>query len=572
MSVYRQALAELTNPGGRFEVIEEEIGGIRQRTFAVRPTHLRFLIERAERHADREFLVQGDVRLTFGEAMQQARRLGAALRERFGVEPGSRVGLLGSNAPEWVVAFWAAMVIDAIAVPFNAWWAPEELAFGLADSDTQVLFTDTRRSASALEAGAQPGQLIVWGEGGPPAGSVRLADLLEAAPLGTDEVEPRGEDSPAGIFYTSGTTGRPKGSANTHRNIIANLLNVRAFFRAVGETPPRSNAPREARRQDSDLTVIPLFHATALLSTMIPYLHAGHRLVFMPPGRFDPEVAGHLIEAERISRFGGVPTVVNRIIESGAPDRYDFSSVRSISYGGAPASPALLEKIGRAFPALEERVVQGYGLTETSPLLTLNVGADYFSHPDSVGVALPTVELKIANEAGVPLPVGETGEIWARGSNVIPGYWRRPDDNLASFVDGYFRTGDIGRLDESGFLYITDRAKDVIIRGGENVYCAEVEAVLEAHPAIAEAAVIGVPHPDWGEEVKAIVVPGKGDVDTDQVAMHVAAHLASFKVPSLWEVRQRPLPRNPAGKVLKSSLRTGDTAVSGVADDTDSAL
>jgi long-chain acyl-CoA synthetase len=247
--------------------------------------------------------------------------------------------------------------------------------------------------------------------------------------------------------------------------------------------------------------------------------------------------------------------------------------VKSISYGGAPASPALLEKIQRAFPSITERVVQGYGLTETSPLLTLNVGTDYFDHPGSVGVPLPTVELRIADDDGRPLPPRTAGEIRARGPNVIQGYWNRPEVNAEMFVDGFFRTGDIGYLDDDGFLYITDRIKDVVIRGGENVYCVEVEAVLESHPSVHEAAVVGVPHEDLGEEVKAIVVLEDGhDVDENILATHAGLHLASFKVPSVWEVRSVPLPRNPSGKVLKQALRGGESAVFAVGSDTDSAL
>ncbi len=575
MSVFAPYLDEITAPGARMEIVEEVIGGVRLRTFRDRPQHLSFLIDRSGRYHDREFLVQGDARLTYHDAMTRALRLAEGLRTLYGVSGGDRIGILGSNAVDWVVAFWACIALDGIVVPFNAWWTAEELEFGIEDSNTEVIITDVRRAKVAIEAGLSPDRVVVWGEETRPEGTRSFDACLAAEPLDRTTVVVRGEDAVAGIFYTSGTTGRPKGSANTHRNVIANLQNVTAFFRAVGarkaaEEPGEDAGPKS---QDSDLTVIPLFHTTALMSTMIPYVYAGHRLVFMPPGRFDPEIAARLIDAEQVTRFGGVPTIVNRIIESGAARHADFSSVKSISYGGAPASPALLEKIQRAFPSITERVVQGYGLTETSPLLTLNVGTDYFDHPGSVGVPLPTVELRIADDEGKPLPPRTAGEIRARGPNVIQGYWNRPEVNAEMFVDGFFRTGDIGYLDDDGFLYITDRIKDVVIRGGENVYCVEVEAVLESHPSVHEAAVVGVPHEDLGEEVKAIVVLEDGhDVDEDILATHAGLHLASFKVPSLWEVRSVPLPRNPSGKVLKQALRGGESAVFAVGSDTDSAL
>jgi len=575
MSVFGPYLDEVTAPGARMEIVEEVIGGVRLRTFRDRPRHLSFLIDRSTRYEDREFLVQGDARLTYGEAMMRALRLAEGLRTSYGVSSGDRIGILGSNAVDWVVAFWAAIALDAIVVPFNAWWTAEELEFGIEDSNTEVMLADARRATVAIEAGLASHRVVVWGDEPRPGGTRTLDDCLADEPLDRTTVLLRGEDAVAGIFYTSGTTGRPKGSANTHRNVIANLQNVTAFFRAVGARKAADEPKEEAapKSQDSDLTVIPLFHTTALMSTMIPYVYAGHRLVFMPPGRFDPEVAAQLIHSEQVTRFGGVPTIVNRIIESGAARHADFSSVKSISYGGAPASPALLEKIQRAFPSIRERVVQGYGLTETSPLLTLNVGTDYFERPGSVGVPLPTVELRIADAAGNPLPPGTAGEIWARGPNVIQGYWNRPEVNTEMFIDGFFRTGDIGYRDDEGFLYITDRLKDVVIRGGENVYCVEVESVLEAHPSVHEAAVVGVPHEDLGEEVKAIVVPEEGhDVDEDALAAHAALHLAPFKVPSVWEVRALPLPRNPSGKVLKQALRDGEPAVFAVGSDTDSAL
>ncbi len=572
MSVIKPYLDMLTGEGGAFEVVTETLHGHPVRTFKNRLPNLRDFAAVGRNHGEAEFLVEGDVRLTFADAFDRSQRLARALHDRFGVAPGDRVGIVGANAADWVVSYWAGVILNAVVVPFNAWWTAEELAFGLDDSGASFVLCDERRALVVLDGGFGAHRTAVWGDGaGVPDGANHLDDLLDGDPLPLDGVPARGEDETAVIFYTSGTTGRPKGSANTHRNVVANFLNAVAFTSAAalaaGEQPGGSGD------QDADLCVIPLFHATANLAIMTPFTYAGNKLVFMPPGRFDPDVAGRTIEQERVTRFGGVPTIVARILDSGAHERYDFSSVSMISYGGAPASPHLLERVEAAFPSIKERIVQGYGLTETSAISTLNIGPDYHARPDSVGIAAPTVELRIAGPDGDALPTGEVGEIWIRGANVIPGYWNRPEVNRETFTDGFLHTGDVGYLDGDGFLYITDRAKDMVIRGGENVYCAEVEAVLESHPAVREVAVVGAPHPEWGEEVKAVVVvqPGEG-ADPDELTGHCAGHLAKFKVPTRWEFRTDLLPRNPSGKVLKAPLRGGHSATFAVGEETDSAL
>ncbi len=564
MTAITDAVARLSGPGAPFEVVREEIHGVVQGTYRNRPTDLRQILAAARDHGGIEHLVQGTTRYSFEQTVERAQRVAGALYDDFGVRPGDRVGILAANAPDWVVAFWAGVILDAIVVPFNAWWKAEELAFGLEDSGTTLLFADRARAAVAEAAGFDSSRIVTWGGGG----RVDMETLAAGAAAPLDLVEGRGEDATAAILYTSGTTGRPKGSANTTRNIVSNLMHVGLVTEALRQAAPETMGDPSA--QVIELCVIPLFHVTALFSYVVPFAYGGAKLVFMPPGRFDAETAAHLIEQERVTRIGGVPTIVARIIESGVADRYDLSSIVSASYGGAPASPALMDKIQAAFPHLKHRVAQGYGLTETSAITTLNVGADYTERPASVGFPMPTCEIRIISESGGEAAPGESGEIWIRGSNVIPGYWNRPEANRDSFVDGFLRTGDVGYLDADGFLYITDRAKDMIIRGGENVYSVEVEAVLEGHPAVSEVAVVPVPDPDLGERVKAIVVASR-PVDSQALAAYAAEHLASFKVPEVWEFRSDPLPRNPSGKVLKPALR-GGSSVFAVGEESDSAL
>ncbi len=559
-------LAQLSAPGQLFAVTEDTMYGRSVRTYVNRPRNLAELFGFRFAHGDRPYVIRGEQRLTFSQVFDQALAVAGHLHHRFGLGPGDRVVVVGANAPEWVIGYWATVALQGIVVPLNAWWTPDEVAYGLEDSGAEFVFADDRRAHRVVEAGFDPDRVAVWGSGEAPEGTRRLSDLTDGPPLADGEIPRVHEDDVAAIFYTSGTTGRPKGSANSHRNIITNLLNAGIFTTAaklMDETWTETGEP------DVNLCVIPLFHATANFTYLVPYVFTGSTLVFLPPGRFDPEVAATIIERERVTTFGGVPTVVARMLDAEVHRNYDLSSVRTISYGGAPASPRLLERVTEAFPGLRDRVAQGYGLTETSAITTVNVGPDYRERPDSVGPPAPVCDLRIVGPDGDDLPPGTPGEILIWGPNVIRGYWNRPDADAEAFSDGYLRTGDIGYVDEDGFLYITDRAKDMVIRGGENVYCVEVEAVIESHPAVREVAVVGVPHPEWGEEVKAVVVVDSA-VTPDELAAHAGRVLASFKVPTHWELRSEPLPRNPSGKVLKTALRQG--RVSPVGDDYDSAL
>jgi long-chain acyl-CoA synthetase len=295
----------------------------------------------------------------------------------------------------------------------------------------------------------------------------------------------------------------------------------------------------------------------------------GAKLVLMPPGRFDPDLAMATIERERVTSFGGVPTIMWRIVESENFEQYDLSSVVRASYGGAPAAPELVQRIHERFPAVRSTLTTAYGLTETASVATSNSGDDYRTHPGSVGRAVPTVELRVVDPDGGDVPAGATGEILLRGPTIMMrGYWNRPEATAAAVDgDGWFRTGDIGRLDAEGFLSLVDRAKDMIIRAGENVYCVEIEQVLFEHPDVVDAAVVGVAHKVLGEEVKAVVQLRPGSATgSDEIRAWCSERLANFKVPEYVELRAEPLPRNPAGKILKNQLR-GDEPAFSAADD-----
>jgi long-chain acyl-CoA synthetase len=335
-----------------------------------------------------------------------------------------------------------------------------------------------------------------------------------------------------------------------------------------GLTPPELGAGL----QPASLLVVPLFHTTGCHATMVVNFASGGKLVLMPPGRFEPDTAMEMIEREQITSIGGVPTVMWRLVDSPNFAKFDLSSVKRISYGGAPAAPELVERINAAFPNVKDSLGTAYGLTETASVVTIISGDEYLAHPNSVGKPVPTVQVQLVGPDGTPVPAGENGEIWVKGPTVMAhGYWQRPDANAEAFTDGWFHTGDVGRFDAEGYLYIVDRAKDMIIRAGENVYCVEVENVLYEHPDIIDAAVVGVPHQQLGEEVKAIVQLRPGAALTaEDVRAWCGERMAAFKVPEYVEFRTDPLPRNPAGKVLKNALR--GTTTSFAEEPSDSAL
>jgi len=548
--------AQLTGPGGPFEIVVEDVFGHPTQVYRERMRSLRELFAQGAARADIDWLVQGDRRYTFGDHDRLVRELARNLAD-LGVERGDRVALVSANVPEWVMTFWAVAVLGATLVPLNAWWKAEELEFGLTDSGSKVLIADSRRFASLEDRLDSIPTLEHVFE----IGSAKFDALLASS---DDPALPESavdEDDLLAICYTSGTTGQPKGATLTHRQTIANLQNIICLGVGAalrGQPPPEATM----KLQSSALLVVPLFHVTGCLSTMMLSYATGGKLVLMPVGRFDPDVAMQVIEREKVTSIGGVPTIMWRILESPNLDRYDLSSVQRASYGGAPAAPELLERIERTFPRLRQTLTTAYGLTETASVATAHGGDEYFAHPGSVGRAAPTIEIRVVDEDGRDQPAGERGEIWIKGPTVMNrGYWNRPDANAASFSDGWFHTGDIGYLDPDGFLYLVDRAKDMIIRGGENVYCVEVEHVVFDHPDVIDAAVVGVPHRELGEEVKAVVQLRAGSTTTaDELKAFCRQHLADFKVPEYIEIRSEPLPRNPAGKVLKNLLRGGDTA------------
>jgi long-chain acyl-CoA synthetase len=474
--------------------------------------------------------------LTFAEHYRRASTLAHSLQSRFGIVKGDRVAIAMRNYPEWSLAFWAATSIGAIAVPLNAWWTGEELRYGLADSSSRIVFVDEER-ADRIDEHRQnlPLEAVVAARMKRPLrpGETSLATLLEEAAAGA-------APGPVSVDPDDDAT----------RNICSNLMTL-DFLRARGELRTGIKAPEGL--QLASLLSVPFFHVTGCHSTLVPAAANGYKLVLTY--KFDAEEALDLIEREQITSFGGVPTLVWKILESDSLPHRDLSGVLRVGYGGAPAAPELVRRIKEVFPQASPS--NGYGLTETSSVATSNGGEDYVARPESVGPPAPVCEVKVVGPDGETLPQGEVGELLIRGPNVIKGYWGKPEATAEAITkDGWLRSGDLARLDADGFVYLVDRAKDVVIRGGENVYCVEVEAALFSHPEVVDAAVFGAPHRVLGEEVVAVVRTRRGsNVAAEELREHVARHLAAFKVPARVLFRHEDFPRNANGKTMKREMR-----------------
>jgi long-chain acyl-CoA synthetase len=544
---------ELTAPGAPFETVDVPVRGIPVRAWRNAPPSLRAVVEHSRAFADRDFLVYGAERITYGEHFHRVAGLARELVDTYGVGKGDRVALAMRNFPEWPVAFFAAASAGAVVVPLNAWWSASELEFGLRDSGATVLIADQERVDRLRDVlpGLDVATLVARPAGPLPPGVRDLAEVPTAAVL--PEVELGPEDD-ATIFYTSGTTGTPKGAFGTHRNICGNPVSLaynaaRAVLRAGGSLADLT-APQEP---GVNLVTVPFFHGTGCHSVLLGAVHGGHTLVLMH--KWDPGVALELVERERVTRFTCVPSMLLQLYAHPDFGRRDLSSLVAFGTGGAPAPPALVQRSADLLPGRTPG--NGYGLTETSSMTTGNSGTDYADRPDSVGLPVAICDIAVVDPAtGDRLPDGEVGELWVAGANVVTGYWNRPDATAEAITDGWLHTGDLARIDDEGFVYIVDRAKDMLIRGGENVYCTEVEAAVHEHPAVAGCAVIGVPHDVLGEEVGAVVqlAPGTG-VSAGELREFLSGRIVAFKIPAHVWLRDSELPRNAAGKILKAQLR-----------------
>jgi long-chain acyl-CoA synthetase len=546
----------LLSAGAPFEVREEEVLGESMAVFARRARSLREVLAASGEADDAEYLVfvdpEGNTtrRISYREHLASVASVAKALRDRFGVQRGDRVAILAGNGPAWIVTFWATVSLGAIVVGMNAWWAGDEIRFALDDAEPKVLVADRKRLDRIDAALAVP---VVEIE----TDFASLENYDRSASLPETAID---EDDAASILYTSGTTGRPKGVVSTHRNVLA-MSAVQLFHgaRVFMLHPPDAEVMARLPTQRCVLVANPLFHVSGLFTQVVTFLIARAKTVWTS-GRFDPELTLRLIERERVTGWSPHGPMAPRLLAQPSRATTDVSSVLSVGTGGAPVPPELQARLREAFPNAAHALTIGYGMTECTAIATMSFGDELRAHPTCVGRPLPTVQLEIRDEEGRTLPEGEEGEIHVRSPLVMKEYWRRPAETRETILPGrWLRTGDVGRVVD-GRLFIDARKRDLILRGAENVYPAEIELRLAAHPTVREVAVVGVDHPELGQEACAIVVPHEGAaLDTDALAAWVRATLAYYKVPTRWEVRNEPLPRNASGKVMKHVLR-GDAA------------
>ena len=553
---FTEANLAVTAPGQIFELIDAEVFGIKMQVFKNAPAHLGQVFAGSRGHGEKTFLVYEGETYTFTQAMDQIDALSNLLVNSYGVKKGDRVAVAMRNYPEWVMSFAAIISVGAVSVSMNSWWVEDEMDFALQDSGATVLICDQQRfdiaAASCKKLGVKV--LVVRAEQPLPSGVDKWQDALAPhlkAALKCPVVDIKSDDD-ATILYTSGTTGRPKGAVSTHRAIISSLMAFSSRNAVLTMSGTKLKDVTGPEIPTSFILIVPLFHVTGCVPVMMSCFIAGLKLAIMY--KWDAEKALEMIEREQITNFVGVPTQSWDLVNSPVFDKYDTSSLRAVGGGGAPSPTSLVgkvnDKVKNGSPQL------GYGMTETNAFGPAITGSDYLERPSSTGRAVLPMRVEVRDENLKPVPTGEAGEIWFFGPMLIRGYWNRPEANAETIVDGWLRSGDIGRFDAEGFVYVEDRVKDMILRAGENIYGAEVESAIYDHPAVHEAAVFGVPHERLGEEVGVAILPKAGVVlDPKDLWNFLEGKLAAFKVPSHVIVMSEPLPRNAAGKFLKRDLQ-----------------
>lgn len=553
---FEQTVAQMTSAGQMFELNDVEINGYHYRNYASAPQNLNAYYQFMLMHGEKEFAVYQDERYTFAEGLQHANEFAAALVDRYGIEKGDRVAILSRNNPQWMMAFMAITSIGAVAVPMNGWWTTEELDYGFEDSGCKLVVADRSRIVSLEPIVDKCGLTIVSVDdcSDLAVAHTPFSSILQdysGATLPEVEVLP---DDHATIMYTSGSTGHPKGALSSHRGILSALFSWMLMGLASKSLEEQAESDSdEVSYPPSGLLTIPLFHCTGSHSAFLLSLIIGRKLVIMH--KWDAQEALRLIEKERITWFTGVPTMSAELQSAAVGSDRDISSLKDVFSGGAARPPDQVAKIANTFK--KSTPGTGYGLTETNALGAVNSGAFYIANPHSTGRAVPAVtEFKIIDPDGKSLPTGERGEVCMKSPANGLGYWNKPEATAEAFVEGWFHSGDVGYLDQDGFLYIVDRIKEIIIRGGENISCLEVEASIYTHPAVEEAAVFGLPDERLGESVGAALVLREGfTLDGDELREFLAEHLAGFKIPAHIWFRTEKLPRIASGKIFKRELK-----------------
>ena len=536
--------SELMGAGAPFELAVDAVSGAAMTVFARRPTSLiQVLATAADDQPDDIYLVEGERTWTYSEALTQSRAIAARLIDTHGIRRGDRVAVVAANTAEHALAIWGIVAAGGIVTSLNAWWVTRELEYGITLTSPSLILGDERRLAR-LDGSHVAARIP----------TVPLQELVASASAGPSETDaavpggPNAEDDPAVILFTSGTTGRPKGATLSHRNLV-HFCVASQLSSAIGEAlMPAAETPR----RPAIILSSPLFHVSGLINLVMSGATLGTKLVLPPVGRWDETTYLDLTVQHQITTWSGVPTHYLRLLRHPGIDAYDLSCVARIGSGGAPFPPQLVRDIEARLPGVT--IGNGFGMTETAGFGTIAAGPLVNLAPDSVGMPQPGCEVEIRRSDGTLAQQDEVGEIHLRSPSVFLGYWDDPEATAACIdTDRWYRTGDYGRL-SNGLLYLDSRRRDLILRGGENVYPIEIEHRLVEHPEIDDAAVIGIDHDLLGQEVVAIVVRSDGSsVSAHELTAWVGDALARFKVPSRIEFRDK-LPYTDTGKVLKREL------------------
>ena len=551
-------IAGITAPGGALAVGEANVRGAVLPVFSAAPPTLReYFATFFTAQAARELVVYGDERYTAAQVYEKALHFAAMLQHRQGIAKGDRVGIAMRNFPEWIIAYVGITHLGAVCIPMNAWWTAEELDYGIRDSGARLVVADAERAARlvTLHNGAAVITVRTAADVAAKLGVARVEDELAASPTSMWYLPELSPEDDATIMYTSGSTGSPKGAVSTHRAQVAATMNYLVMGLALLDLSAKAGvAPAE---QQIMLLNVPLFHITGLVPVLLVSFAIGRKMVIMH--KWDAGEALRLIEKERVTYFVGVPTMSLELMQHPDRHKYDLSTLVDIASGGAARPPEHVERLAQEFTG--KHPVQGYGLTETNGVGAGNIRENYRAKPASTGRASPPlVEIRIADgdgPVGPALPAGSVGEVCIRSVANCRGYWNKPEATAAAFVgDGWFRSGDLGYLDAEGYLFIVDRKKDIIIRGGENISCQEVEGAIYAHPAVAECSVFGLPDERLGEIVGAVVYVKPGEtLDSDALISFLKTDMAAYKIPAKVWFSAEQLPKLGSAKIDKVSLR-----------------
>lgn len=555
-AILADSAQQLIKAGAPYELSEQSIGGIDYRLYTQAPATMKELLDAGRAHGDAIFLVYEGEEWSFNQFYQQVDAIGYQLINRYGIKKGDRVAIAMRNFPEWMSVYTAVASLGAVIVPLNSWGQKEELEYGLSDSGASIVFCDQRRyqhiADDLIDLGVKA--VVARSESTIDSeGAESFEDFLDNTQDVTIPAFDVATEDPVMIMYTSGTTGKPKGAVSSHRNIVQAVYNFE--FHAINSAmanPKTIEAMFASGNPPTSLLAVPLFHVSGCYAMFLLSLRGGRKIVMMY--KWNPLEALQLIEQHKITTLSAVPTMVMDALGHEQFNEFDTSSLIAIGGGGAAPPPRFAElahsKINNAYAGT------GYGMTENNASCANCTGEAFRYKPTSAGTLSPIVDFKTCDEQGNELPTGERGEIWMRSPTVVQGYWNRPEDNAKTFVDGWLATGDIGYIDKENFVFIVDRAKDIVIRGGENISAAEIEGRLHDHPAVWEVAAIGLPHEKLGEELAVVLnfKPGQS-ASVDELQSFVADQLAGFKVPSQVFITEQTLPRNATGKILKKALK-----------------